>query len=500
MKSKFKIHKLSEFITEVSVRNNKKQVGEVFSVTNSEGFIKSTDYFDKEVFSKNISNYKVVSKYQFAYNPSRINVGSISFLKEDFEVAISPLYVVFECNKNLLPDYLLRFLKSPVGIRQIRNKTRGAVRDTLTFKSLSEINLPIPSVQQQQKICLLLSKIDDLIEKRINSLGLIKKLSDGLFHKIFGDPEKNQKDFQVTSLENLCAEIVDCPHSTPIKSHEITNFPCIRTSELNDGYISWKSMQYLDEEEYEKRTRRLIPVEGDIVYGREGTYGEAIRIPGTHKFSLGQRTMLFRPDYKKTTSIFLWAMVRSNFVYRQAQKKNNRSTVGHINVKDIKQFRILNPPLLLQTQFSKTIEKAEILRGQLKSSLNDLENLYSSLSQRAFKGDLDLSKVDLDHIIPVSNEGNDSDRNIDIVPREVNISIGNKKVSVLKTVINSHFKNRAFNYQELADKIQENLIESEYDYNKIKNEVFNSLKGKGDIRLKQLFNEKDKTILLQRVK
>lgn len=97
MKSKFKMEKLGNFIKEVSVRNNKKDVSEVFSVTNSEGFIRSTDYFEKEVFSKNISNYKIVKPNQFAYNPSRINVGSIDFLRTDFDVAISPLYVSFQC-------------------------------------------------------------------------------------------------------------------------------------------------------------------------------------------------------------------------------------------------------------------------------------------------------------------------------------------------------------------------------------------------------------------
>ena len=76
MRSRFKKHKLGTLISEISNRNNRNQIDKVYSVTNSEGFIQSTDYFDKEVFSRDISNYKIVKQYQFACNPSRINVGS----------------------------------------------------------------------------------------------------------------------------------------------------------------------------------------------------------------------------------------------------------------------------------------------------------------------------------------------------------------------------------------------------------------------------------------
>ena len=207
---------------------------------------------------------------------------------------------------------------------------------------------------------------------------------------MFGDPVTNEKGFNVVELAKLCSEIVDCPHSTPLKSKEITNFPCIRTSELTKGYISWDSMQYLEESEYKIRIQRLVPKEGDIVYGREGTYGDAIRIPSTHKFSLGQRTMLFRPNYKMANSIFLWAMIRSDFVYRQAKKKNSGSTVGHINVKDIKQFRIFYPPITLQNQFAERIALIERQKELAKQSLKESEDLFNTLLQKAFKGELGL--------------------------------------------------------------------------------------------------------------
>lgn len=71
---------LGLYIEEFSIRNKNLENQNVYSVTNSEGFIRSTDFFNKVVFSKDLANYKVVLPNYFAYNPSRLNVGSIDFL------------------------------------------------------------------------------------------------------------------------------------------------------------------------------------------------------------------------------------------------------------------------------------------------------------------------------------------------------------------------------------------------------------------------------------
>ena len=73
---------LGDYLREISVRNSPVNTNlPVLSVTNTQGFVTSESYFDRKVYSKDLSNYKIVHKDQFAYNPSRINVGSIAQLK-----------------------------------------------------------------------------------------------------------------------------------------------------------------------------------------------------------------------------------------------------------------------------------------------------------------------------------------------------------------------------------------------------------------------------------
>ena len=162
-------------------------------------------------------------------------------------------------------------------------------------------------------------------------------------------------------VQSLCTDIVDCPHTTPKYNGVLCN-PAIRTSEIKKGYISWETMRYVSDEEYEERTIRLKPEAGDIVYGREGTFGNAAVLPQGYKFCLGQRVMLLRPDYTKCTSEYMLYAVISDDVYQQALEKNNASTVAHVNVADVKRFVIPLPPIGLQNEFATFVEQTDKLK------------------------------------------------------------------------------------------------------------------------------------------
>lgn len=324
------------------------------------------------------------------------NAGTIGFGKSGY-IGSTIALLRKKTDSEFNTAFIGKFLQSQ--FTYLRSKASGATIPHIDRKSLENLRIPVLPLNDQIRIADILSKAESLIRQRKESLRLLDEFLKSTFLEMFGDPEKKTKRFPVLELEKLCSEIVDCPHSTPIKSDVVTNYPCIRTSEIENGYINWTTMQYLDESEYLKRIRRLTPREGDIVYGREGSYGDAIRIPSGHKFSLGQRTMLFRPDYSKCNSAFLWAMVRSDFVYRQAKRKNSGSTVGHVNVKDIRKFKVLAPPLYLQDRFANMVKKIEILKENFQTSLEQLERLYNSLSQRAFSGHLISNEHNLDKVV-----------------------------------------------------------------------------------------------------
>ena len=98
---------LSELLKQCSDRNRSGSDLQVLSVSNKYGFIAQSDQFeDREVASDDTSNYKVVKKGMFAYNPARINVGSIALYEMDSNGIVSPMYVCFTTKSELLPSYL----------------------------------------------------------------------------------------------------------------------------------------------------------------------------------------------------------------------------------------------------------------------------------------------------------------------------------------------------------------------------------------------------------
>lgn len=178
----------SGLMTEVSKRNKNSTIERVLSVTNHSGFVLPEEQFERRVASANVSNYKVVEQGQYAYNPSRINVGSIARLDDWENGILSPMYVVFKLDtKKVCSDYFLHWLNSGEARQRIKNSAQGSVRETVSFKDLGAIDIPLPAMDVQkdvtyklnlsQKEISLLKKI--LEQYRSQKRGLMQKLLTG---------------------------------------------------------------------------------------------------------------------------------------------------------------------------------------------------------------------------------------------------------------------------------------------------------------------------------
>ena len=142
--------RLGDYIKEYSQRNKANEDIDVYSVTNTQGFCK--DYFGKEVASKNKTTYKIVPKGCFAYNPSRINVGSVDWQKYKDRVIVSPLYNVFSVSDELDQQFLYYYLKSDYALQRIKAVATGSVRDNLKLEMLYEFPIRMPKFEEQRAI------------------------------------------------------------------------------------------------------------------------------------------------------------------------------------------------------------------------------------------------------------------------------------------------------------------------------------------------------------
>jgi len=275
-------------------------------------------------------------------------------------------------------DYIGIYFQSPIYRRKISDVALGANINNIRNEHIDSLDIPVYSEMEQEDIVKKMHLLQEIISNRRAELAKLAELIKARFVEMFSDGYSPLK-----TVEEICSNIVDCPHTTPKYEGELKN-PTIRTSEIKKGFLVWNTMRYVSDDEYLERTVRLIPEAGDIVYGREGTFGNAAILPAGYKFCLGQRVMLLRPDYSKCTSEYLLHAIISDDVYQQAVVKNNASTVAHVNVKDVKQFKVPLPSLDKQKKFADFVHKVDKSKVAVQAALEETQLMFDSLMQEYF--------------------------------------------------------------------------------------------------------------------
>lgn len=179
--------KLGDVLVKNSKKNKNQEFKLVQSVSNKRGFVNQDEYFeDRIIASKDLSNYYVIQKGDFAYNPSRIDVGSLAYKFDDNTSVISPLYISFKAVGVSLADaFLLEWFTTQQFTRQMNSSFEGSVRNTLSYESLRKIDITFPCIEEQTKISNFLSAIDDKINHCQAQVEKTEVWKKGLLQQMF---------------------------------------------------------------------------------------------------------------------------------------------------------------------------------------------------------------------------------------------------------------------------------------------------------------------------
>ena len=148
---------------------------DVYSITKESGFVLSDSLHDFSIYSDDVSNYSIISKNDFAYNPSRLNIGSFALFNKEIGI-ISPMYVVFSCNTEIIvPKYLYYYIKSPKLLFQIDSMKEVGARFRFDFSKWLKIEIPLPHIKVQEEIVKILDSFTNLIDALNEELSLRQK-------------------------------------------------------------------------------------------------------------------------------------------------------------------------------------------------------------------------------------------------------------------------------------------------------------------------------------
>ena len=177
---------LGEITEIISRRNKNKENYPMYSVTNDKGFVPQEEQFeDREMVGEDIGAYKIVLKDEIAYNPARINVGSIGQYTGDSPCMISSLYVCIKARRGIDSKWLIQILRSEQLINYYNLFAEGGVRLYLFYPNFSRIRVTLPPLEQQSRIAAILDQIENKIELELSILSGYRQTKQALLGKLF---------------------------------------------------------------------------------------------------------------------------------------------------------------------------------------------------------------------------------------------------------------------------------------------------------------------------
>ena len=368
---------LGKFIKEYSVRNKANEDISVYSVTNSQGFC--ADYFGKEVASKDKTTYKIVPRGYFAYNPSRINVGSVDWQRCEDKVIVSPLYNVFSVSDDLDCQYLYYFLRSDFGRQMIKSKASGSVRDNLKLEMLKEMTIPDVALEEQCFCAMILDKVRSLIQSRHDELQKLDTLIKSRFTEMFGDPVSNSYDLPEATLSDLGEFGRGVSKHRPRNDIKLLGgkYPLIQTGDIaNAGlYITSYSNTYselgLRQSKMWDKGTLCITIAANIA-----------------KTAILEFDACF-PDSvvgfianERTNNIFIhyWFSFFQAILELQAPE----SAQKNINLKILSELKVIVPEKRKQDEFASFVKLIDKLKATIQKSIDEAQTLFDSLMQEYF--------------------------------------------------------------------------------------------------------------------
>lgn len=285
-------------------------------------------------------------------------------------------------NKEFLLAKFLYYYLVTINFETITKKTTGL--DAITFEDLGRVKIPLPPLTIQKQIAEILEKTDQAKQKRKEANKLTEQFLQSAFIEMFGDPVRAALSNNSVTIEEVCNIKGG---GTPSKSNQEYykgNIPWVSPKDMKKLYIN-DAQDKITLCAIEESSTTLIPKGSILMVIRSGILKSKLPVGiNLVDVAINQDMKAFSAS-KIMPEYLLYYFISSE---RNVLKKVRSTTVDNLNFNDIKKMKIMIPPLLLQQQFAELVQKTETLKEKQKASEKELENLFNSLMQKAFMGEL----------------------------------------------------------------------------------------------------------------
>lgn len=377
--------------------------------------------------SSNLSRYKVLKPGSFAYNPMRLNIGSIAYCSEKHEVGlVSPDYVVFECKGGLLdPKFLRYFIDGEDWQQWTASAGVGSVRVRIYFRELAKMPLKVPSFEKQKRSAHILATLDNRIELNRRMNATLEAMAGALFQSWFvdfdpvksnaqnGSPRVEDKLFpdsfedsplgaiprgwEVGTIDDATSLIIDYRGRTPKKmgsDWSEDGIPAISAKNVKGGrLVRPETFNYVSEELYGKWMKDKL-TQGDVLMTSEAPLGELYYLALDARYCLSQRVFALRADPSCCESTFLYHWLSLPSCQTEMAGRGTGSTVVGIRQSELRKVRVLLPPLAVQKAASGFLTPWVEQVHRNEDQNRNLSALRDALLPKMLRGDLSTNELE----------------------------------------------------------------------------------------------------------
>lgn len=405
----------------------------IIRISNINGNIVTPEKSVRTTYENIFENYKII-KGDILIAMSGATTGKFGIYNSE-EVAYQNQRVgcfkVLDATK-INQTYLLHVLNI---IKPIIEKTaNGGAQPNISANAIEEITIPLPSLKEQIRIAQILTEAENLITQRKESIDLLDEFLKSTFLEMFGDPVKNEKEWNIKTIEQFVPK-----NKTSIKRGPFGG-ALKKEIFVEDGYLVYEQFHalnndfsmaryFIDEEKFNELKGFEVKSK-DIIISCSGVYlGKLAIVPeNAKKGIINQALLKITLDEKIIRNqFFVFHFSHKNFKEKYFDSNRGAGIPNFPPMSDFKKFNFIVPPIKLQDKFVTIVEKVERLKTEYQSSLKELENMFGVLSQKAFKGEL--SKIE-----ETEDDKKKSNVNMDEQPKEeINIEKYLNDLEALKT-------------------------------------------------------------------
>ena len=278
---------------------------------------------------------------------------------------------------------------------EIFRKAGGAAQPNISTKEISEFKIPLPPLEQQKKIAAILDAADTYRQKTKALITKYDELTQSLFLDMFGDTVSNPKGWETKTIEQLVKKqkysLKRGPFGGALKKEIF----------VKDGYLVYEQYHalnndfsmaryFIDEKKYKELIGFAVNPK-DIIISCSGVYlGKLAIIPENAREGIINQALLkvTLDESKVRNDFFVFHFTQQNFKQKYFDSNRGAGVPNFPPMKVFKQFPFISPPIELQNKFAERIQAIEVQKTQAQDSLAQAEDLFNSLLQRAFKGEL----------------------------------------------------------------------------------------------------------------